>query len=109
MIKFSAKLKVKNITDKSVKKRDGGDFKFTEVELEAAGKKPTTLLARAMDEVIPLLRLGQTMDMDIAISSFTASDGRVFNNFLITNVIENDEPATVAQTAAADTFDDIPF
>ena len=41
MIRFTAELTIKRIEEKSIRKRDGDMFNFTEVTLEQAGKRPT--------------------------------------------------------------------
>lgn len=111
MIKFTAELIVKKIEEKSVRKRDGDMFNFTEVTLEQPGKRPMRLVARADESVLPALHEGLKANFDLGITSFTTQDGRTFNNFLITDVIGE----TIANTpkgypaAAVDMGDDIPF
>lgn len=110
MIKFSAKLKPLSIEQKSIKKRDGGMFNFTEVRLEHGTKYKTLLVARATDEVAPSIKIGKIQDMDIGISSNEGSDGRVFNNFVITDILPDEEvPTTESEPAARVVGDDLPF
>lgn len=116
MIKFSAELTVKKIENKAVRKRDGGTFEFTEVTLEQAGKRPTLLVARASEEVLPVLREGLKGEFEIGITSFTMNDGRTFNNFLVTffdskeDTKEQVQPLETALKDIPDDFgDDIPF
>ena len=86
MIKFTAELAIKRIEEKSVRKRDGDMFNFTEVTLEQAGKRPTVVVARADDSILPELREGLKANFELGITSFTTQDGRTFNNFLITDM-----------------------
>lgn len=110
MIKFNAELTVKKIENKSVRKRDGGTFDFTEVTLEQKGKRPTIIVARANDDVVATLREGLKANFDLAITSFTSQDGRTFNNFLIT-FADVKQPVQPLETALRepDVGDDIPF
>lgn len=112
MIKFNAELTVKKIENKSIRKKDGGTFEFTEVTLEQPGKRPTLLVARANDEVAPSLREGLKASFDLSITSFTTQDGRIFNNFLVT-FVDVKEPVEPFETAlkqpTVEMGDDIPF
>ena len=83
MIKFTAQLTIKRIEEKSIRKRDGDMFNFTEVTLEQGGKRPTLLVARADDEVVGSLQEGLKANFDLGITSFTTQDGRTFNNFVV--------------------------
>lgn len=111
MIKFTTELTVKKVETKTIKKRDGGDFTFTEATLEQGGKKPVTILARVSDELVPELQTGKKQSMDIGITSFTTSDGRVFNNFLVTFVdAPKEEPAVKRSSEPqASDVDELPF
>lgn len=116
MIKFTAELTIKRIEEKSVRKRDGDMFNFTEVTMEQGGKRPTLLVARADDAILPELQEGLKANFDLGITSFTTQDGRTFNNFLITDMAVGvakkqniaNTPAGYPDTAA-DMGDDIPF
>lgn len=112
MIKFTAELTVKKIEEKSVKKRDGGMFNFTEVTLEKGGKFPTVIQARAQEDIVGDIKLGMKANFDLGITSFTTQDGRVFNNFQIT-LVEAKQPKEPLETAlkseSIDYSDDIPF
>lgn len=116
MIRFTAELTIKRIEEKSIRKRDGDMFNFTEVTLEQAGKRPTLLVARADDAVVPELREGLKANFDLGITSFTTQDGRTFNNFLITDmavgVAQQKAIANVPPSypdAGVEMGDDIPF
>lgn len=106
MIKFTAKLTVKKIEKKSITKRDGGIFEFEEIVLEHNTKKPTTIVARAMDDIRPRIQEGITVEMDVAISS-REYNGRVFNSFLIVDMAETTQPAP--KVDMEDFSDDLPF
>lgn len=111
MIKFTTELTVKKVETKTIKKRDGGDFTFTEATLEQGGKKPVTILARVSDELVSELQTGKKQSMDIGITSFTTNDGRVFNNFLVT-FVDAPKEAVKKETAAAvydSSLDALPF
>ena len=111
MIKFTAELVIKKIEEKAARKRDGDIFNFTEVTLEQGGKRPTLLIARADEAVLPSLQEGLKASFDLGITSFTTQDGRTFNNFLITDVAvkqvaKQPMPAPVQDI---DMGDDLPF
>ena len=91
MIKFSAKMKVLSLEEKSLKKRDGGTFNFTEAKLEQGAKYKTVIMARVYDDVVAKLKVGTVADMDLGITSSEAAGGRIFNNFVVTDVIETAE------------------
>ena len=91
MIKFSAKMKVLSLEEKSIKKRDGGTFEFTEAKLEQGTKYKTFIMARVYDEVVAKLKVGTVADMDLGITSAEAADGRIFNNFVVTDVLGAEE------------------
>lgn len=91
MIKFSAKMKVLSVEEKSIKKRDGGTFDFTEAKLEQGTKYKTVIMARVYDDAVTKLKIGTVADMDLGITSTEAADGRIFNNFVVTDVIDAQE------------------
>ena len=91
MIKFSAKMKVLSLEEKSIKKRDGGTFDFTEAKLEQGTKYKTIIMARVYDDAVAKLKVGTVADMDLGITSTEAADGRIFNNFVVTDVIDTEE------------------
>lgn len=91
MIKFSAKMKVLSVEEKSIKKRDGGTFDFTEAKLEQGTKYKTIIMARVYDDAVAKLKVGAVADMDLGITSTEAADGRIFNNFVVTDVIDAEE------------------
>lgn len=106
MIKFAAKLKVLKIENKSVQKRDGGTFDFVEAILEDNGKKKTQLVARVDNEVH--IRAGQVADMTILVTSHEYN-GRIFNSFVITDVLDDVAQPSAPQSYTQDAGDDIPF
>ena len=91
MIKFSAKMKVLSVEEKSIKKRDGGTFDFTEAKLEQGTKYKTIIMARVYDDAVAKLKVGTVADMDLGITSTETADGRIFNNFVVTDVIDAEE------------------
>lgn len=91
MIKFSAKMKVLSVEEKSIKKRDGGTFDFTEAKLEQGTKHKTIIMARVYDDAVAKLKVGTVADMDLGITSTEAAGGRIFNNFVVTDVIDAEE------------------
>lgn len=91
MIKFSAKMKVLSVEEKSIKKRDGGTFDFTEAKLEQGTKHKTIIMARVYDDAVAKLKVGTVADMDLGITSTEAAGGRIFNNFVVTDVIGAEE------------------
>lgn len=105
MIKFSAKFKVLNIENKSVQKKDGGTFNFVEVTLEEGTKKKTQLVARLGEDLH--VKAGDVADMDILVTSHDYN-GRIFNSFLITDVLEKFEPQPIPKVQHLDS-DEIPF
>lgn len=111
MIKFSAKMKVVSLTDKEAKKKDGGTFAFTEVRLEQGGKYNTVIVARLDSEARGELTAGSTYDLDLGINSFETSDGRVFNNFVIKDIVDKVEANKPAaeKPKTMEIGDDIPF
>ena len=109
MIKFTAELTIKRIEENSVRKSDGDMFNFTEVTLEQGGKRPTVLVARADDAILPELREGLKANFDLGITSFTTQDGRTFNNFLLTDVAVKQPGNAPVSYSEPDMGDDIPF
>ena len=110
MIKFSAKMKVLALEKKSIKKRDGGTFDFTEAKLEQGTKYKTIIMARVYDEVIAKLKVGAVADMDLGITSAEAADGRVFNNFVVTDVLDaEDVPEKNQPEPVPFVGDELPF
>jgi len=111
MIKFNAELTVKKVENKSIRKRDGGTFDFTEATLEQAGKRPTIIVARVDDAIVADIRQGLKADMELGVTSFTTQDGRTFNNFLLLNVSVKQpiEPLETAMIPDSYDGDDIPF
>lgn len=111
MIKFSAKMKVISLTDKEIKKKDGGTFAFTEVRLEQGGKYNTVIVARLDSEARGELTPGSVYELDLGINSFETTDGRVFNNFIIKDIVDKVEPCKTPVTKPQPTEfgDDIPF
>lgn len=110
MIKFSAKMKVLSLEKKSVRKRDGGTFDFTEAKLEQGTKYKTVIMARVYDDAVAKLNVGTVADMDLGITSTEAAGGRIFNNFVVTDVIETTETTkTVDPEPVPFEGDELPF
>lgn len=112
MINISGKFLAKKVEQKSVKKRDGGTFDFTEVTLEQVAKKPTTIVARVSDKVVEEFVEGSKYELDIVITSWESDTGKIWNNFLVMDVVDVEHGNNAPQQAvpsydSAD--DDIPF
>lgn len=112
MLKISGKFVAKKVEEKSVKKRDGGTFDFKEVTLEYVAKKPTTIVARVSDKVVEEFVEGSKYELDIVITSWESDTGKIWNNFVVMDVIDV-EHGTVQKTQSAPVIDyaddDIPF
>lgn len=112
MIKISGKFLAKKVEQKSVKKRDGGTFDFTEITLENVAKKPTTIVARVSDKISEEFVEGSKYELDIVITSWESDTGKIWNNFVIMDVIDVEHGAVQqAQSAPANDYDgdEIPF
>ena len=110
MLKISGKFVAKKVEEKSVKKRDGGTFDFKEVTLEYVAKKPTTIVARVSDKVVEEFVEGSKYELDIAITSWETDTGRIWNNFVIMDVVDvehTNAKSNEANYVAVD--DDLPF
>lgn len=97
MIKFKANLKVEAMEDKSIPKRDGEMFDFTEVVLSSGGKYPTHIVARLQNETQKeLLQTGKSYPLELGITSYKRQDGRIWNNFIVdsVNTAEDDNGPT---------------
>ena len=110
MIKFSSKMKVLSLEKKSIKKRDGGTFDFTEAKLEQGTKYKTIIMARVYDDAVAKLKVGTVADMDLGITSAEAADGRIFNNFVVTDVLgAEDAPEEKQPEPVPFAGDELPF
>ena len=112
MIKISGKFLAKKVEQKSVKKRDGGTFDFQEVTLEHVAKKPTLIVARVSDKVVEGFVEGSKYELDIAITSWESDTGKIWNNFVIMDVIdvEDDNAKPQSNTTDYDVMEDeLPF
>ena len=112
MIKISGKFLAKKVEQKSIKKRDGGTFDFQEVTLEHVAKKPTLIVARVSDKVVEGFVEGSKYELDIAITSWESDTGKIWNNFVIMDVIdvEHGNAKTQSNTSDYDVMDgEIPF
>ena len=113
MIKISGKFLAKKVEQKSVKKRDGGTFDFQEVTLEHVAKKPTLIVARVSDKVVEEFVEGSKYELDIAITSWESDTGKIWNNFVIVDVIDVEHGAvqqTQSNTTDYDVMEDeLPF
>lgn len=110
MIKISGKFLAKKVEEKSLKKRDGGTFDFKEVTLEHVAKKPTTIVARVSDKVEEEFVEGSKYELDIVITSWESDSGKIWNNFVVMDVIDVEHSASKPQAPAPDYGDDeIPF
>ena len=111
MIKVSGKFLAKKVEQKSVKKRDGGTFDFTEVVLEHVAKKPTIIVARVSDKIVEDFVEGSKYELDIAITSWESDSGKVWNNFVIMDVIDVEHGNAQPQSAPVNDYDgdEIPF
>lgn len=110
MIKISGNFIAKKVEQKSVNKRSGGTFDFTEVELEEVSKKPTTIIARVSDKVVETFVEGSKYDLDIVVTSWKADNGKVWNNFIIMeckDVVHAEKPRE--ETTNEWDGDEIPF
>lgn len=109
MITFCEVFEVKDKVDKSVPRKDGnGTFDFTEVELESDEKKPTTIIARLVNNEMEVA-IGKKYDMRICISSFKARDGRVWNNFAVMGAKPSDNQKSDPAEHESLYDDEIPF
>ena len=115
MIKVTGKFLATKVEQKSVAKRTGGNFDFTEVTLEQVTKNPTTIVARVSDKVVEGFVEGSKYELDIVITSWKSDAGKIWNNFVIMEVIDVEhcgQPQKAAAPApAGNNFDDddIPF
>ena len=112
MIKISGKFLAKKVEQKSIKKRDGGTFEFQEVTLEHVAKKPTTIVARVSDKVVEEFVEGSKYELDIVITSWESDTGKIWNNFVIMDVIDVEHGNTKPQSTTADyadVDDELPF
>lgn len=112
MIKFSGKFLAKKVEQKSVKKRDGGTFDFQEVTLEHVAKKPTLIVARVSDKVVEEFVEGSKYELDIVITSWESDTGKIWNNFVIMEVIDVEHGNAKPQSATTDYVDmddELPF
>ena len=112
MIKISGKFLAKKVEQKSVKKRDGGTFDFQEVTLEHVAKKPTLIVARVSDKVVEGFVEGSKYELDIAITSWESDTGKIWNNFVIMDVIDVEHGNAKPQSNASDydvMDDELPF
>lgn len=112
MIKFSGKFLAKKVEEKSVKKRDGGTFDFKEVVLEHVAKKPTLIVARVSDKVTEDLIEGSKYELDIVITSWESDTGKIWNNFVIMEVIDVEHGNAKPQSNTTDYVemdDELPF
>lgn len=108
MITFEEKLTVKKLEHKSVAKKDGGTFDFTEAILEKGGKQPTYLVCRVGEAIEPLLKVDETAVFEIGITSYVGKDKRVWNNFVIlTKAVQEETPQVPFETQ--DLGEDLPF
>lgn len=109
MILFDAEFKVLEKEDKSIPRKDGnGTFDFTEVKIETTDKKPTVLIARLADKDADIF-VGETYLMKISITSSLASNGRVFNNFVVSMFKGTGEPKLDVSQSHEFEGDEIPF
>lgn len=109
MILFDAEFKVIGKEEKSLPRKDGnGTFDFTEIKLETTDKKPTVIVARLADKEMSL-DTGETYLMKINITSTLASNGRVYNNFIVTAFKSTGEPKLSQLNRVECVGDDIPF
>ena len=108
MIKFSNEFTVSKIEHKSLQKKDGSRFDFDEVTLETGGKYKTYLVARASEEAVNDIAEGKKFDVEIGITSWKQDNGKIWNNFLITNVNPIAAKAT-ERVKPLEVDDDIPF
>lgn len=109
MILFDAEFKVLDKEDKSIPRKDGnGTFDFTEVKLETVDKKPTVIIARLADREMDVF-VGETYLMKIGITSSLATNGRVFNNFIVSMFKVTGEPKMHELNKVELEGDEIPF
>lgn len=87
MITFTKEFTVENIATKTISKRDGTPFTFTEATLVEGIKKKTYIVARVYDDVVSDLRRGQKQNLEIEITSWKRDDGKIWNNFLVKGVV----------------------
>lgn len=104
MIKFNQTFKVLKIEDKSITKRDGTPYEFTEAVLEEGDKKKTYLVARVKDGVASSLHEGEKQNLQIEITSWKRDDGKIWNNFVVREVVPSDIPNSYYSDS-----EDIPF
>lgn len=103
MITFTKEFTVENIATKTISKRDGTPFTFTEATLVEGVKKKTYIVARVYDDVVSDLRRGQKQNLEIEITSWKRDDGKIWNNFLVKSVVDG-----VSSWGASDS-ESIPF
>lgn len=86
MIKFNAEFKVNKIEHKSVTKRDGTPFDFIEATLEEGLKRKTYIVARVNEDIARQLKEGEKSILQIEVTSWKRDDGKIWNNFVVTDV-----------------------
>lgn len=106
MITFVKEFTVEDITTKTINKRDGTPFTFTEATLVDGVKKKTYIVARVYDDMVSELQRGSKQNLEIEITSWKRDDGKIWNNFVVKNVLGVNKPA---ETAAPWDGDPIPF
>lgn len=105
MLKFTNIFTIDDIEEKTITKKDGEPFTFTEARLAYNGKKGKTIIvARVPQYILPEFRQGRTLNMDIVISHYESAKG-IFNRFEVKK-INGMNPAMVT-TYSED--DEIPF
>lgn len=110
MITFTKEFTVENINTKTITKRDGTPFTFTEATLVEGMKKKTYIVARVYDDMVSELRQGSKQNLEIEITSWKKDDGKIWNNFVVKNVVGGYSETPVGMAPGWNSQgDDIPF
>ena len=96
MITFVKEFTVEDITTKTINKRDGTPFTFTEATLVDGVKRKTYIVARVYDDMVSELQRGAKQNLEIEITSWKRDDGKIWNNFVVKNVLGGNKPAETA-------------
>ena len=107
MITFTKEFTVEDIATKTIKKRDGSPFTFTEATLAEGTKRKNYIVARVYDDMVSELKRGLKQNLEIEITSWKREDGKIWNNFVVKSVLGGNQPI---ETPAPNWGDDpIPF
>ena len=107
MITFTKEFTVEDIATKTIKKRDGSPFTFTEATLAEGTKRKNYIVARVYDDMVSELKRGLKQKLEIEITSWKREDGKIWNNFVVKSVLGGNQP--IEKPAPNWSDDPIPF